>query len=119
MSSNLKELRASAAALPVKERGALAERLLASLDHADDTAAVELGSIATEALGLPADQRRVLAQRLLASLEDHAGVVDVEAVERAWIAEAERRYERYLAGETKAVPLEEALARIRARKRRV
>ncbi|MBD0320091.1 MAG: addiction module protein, partial [Gemmatimonadetes bacterium] len=35
------ELRASAVALPVKERGALAERLLASLDPVDDPAAVE------------------------------------------------------------------------------
>ena len=164
MPSDLKELRASAVALPAKERGELTARLLASLEEeaeevdlaaverawidevnrrrsrllAGETATVpaeealarvgaklrtrmpaEAEEIATEALGLPADQRRRLAQRLLASLEEHADAVDVEAVERAWIAEAERRFERYLAGETKAVPLEEALARLRARPRQV
>ena len=42
---------------------------------------------------------------------------DPDEVERAWITEAERRYERFLRGETQAVPAAEALARVRARLR--
>jgi Putative addiction module component len=44
----------------------------------------------------------------------HEAAADDE-VEQAWIAEADRRYARYLAGETQSVPAADALARVRAR----
>ncbi|HLM66109.1 MAG TPA: addiction module protein, partial [Longimicrobium sp.] len=42
---------------------------------------------------------------------------DPDEVTRAWIAEAERRYQRFLRGESQAVPAAEAPARVRARLR--
>ena len=36
-------------------------------------------------------------------------------IEKAWAEEAERRLDAYERGETKAVPLEEAMSRLRAR----
>lgn len=68
-----------------------------------------------EALNLPPEVRATLVQRLLASLDEEDGIEDPADVERAWLEEAERRYARYLAGETQAVPAAEALARVRAR----
>jgi prevent-host-death family protein len=37
---------------------------------------------------------------------------------RAWVGEAERRYDAYLAGKTKAVPAFEALAKIRNKRKK-
>lgn len=160
MSPDLKVLETRALALPVKQRGDLAERLLASLDCADDPEAVErawieeaerrdqeypaggveaipfddaiaalraglrtrapgeLRQIANATLALPPEVRGRFAERLLASLEEEADDVDLAAVERAWIEEAKRRRERYLAGATGAVSAEEALARAFAGVRR-
>ena len=45
-----------------------------------------------------------------------ANVHDVdEGVERAWLAEAERRYRDYRAGKTKAIPADEVFAHVKAR----
>lgn len=74
-----------------------------------------LKQLEAEALDLPAEQRVDLAQRLFASIEEEDALEDASEVERAWLEEAERRYERYLAGESQAVPAEEAIARVRAR----
>lgn len=74
-----------------------------------------LKQLEAEALDLPAEQRVDLAQRLFASIEEQDALEDASEVERAWLEEAERRYERYLAGESQAVPAEEAIARVRAR----
>jgi putative addiction module component (TIGR02574 family) len=74
-----------------------------------------LEQLETEALNLPPEERATLVQRLLESLEEEDGMEDPAEVERAWLEEAERRYARYLAGETQPVPAAEALARVRAR----
>jgi hypothetical protein len=40
---------------------------------------------------------------------------DSASVEQAWVEEAERRYERYLAGNGQSIPAADAIARVRAR----
>ena len=59
-----------------------------------------------EALKLPREARARLAEALIASLDEDA------EIERAWEEEAERRYQRYLAGETQALPAAQALAEV-------
>jgi len=70
-----------------------------------------------EARQLSPEQRAELAQRLFASLEGDAGLEPPADAEEAWLSEAERRYQRYLAGDTLATPAAEALARVRERLR--
>jgi putative addiction module component (TIGR02574 family) len=74
--------------------------------------ATSLDRLESELMSLPANDRARLAERLLASLDD-AGEEDPGEVERAWLDEAERRYQRYLSGEESARPAEEVLARVR------
>lgn len=76
---------------------------------------ITLRQLEAEALELPADQRIDLAQRLFASIDDEDVLEDPGIVEQAWLEEAERRYERHLAGGTDAVPATEAIARVRNR----
>ncbi len=57
--------------------------------------------------------RAALARTLLEDLDS----LQDEDVEALWIAEAERRYEAYLAGKTKAVPGDEVMARLREKLR--
>jgi plasmid stabilization system protein ParE len=68
---------------------------------------LSLDELETEALNLPARERADLAQRLFASLENEDAAEDPATVEQAWVEEAERRYQRYLAGE-----VEHALGRL-------
>jgi putative addiction module component (TIGR02574 family) len=65
--------------------------------------------VESAALQLPREERARLAERLIASLEEDG------EIERAWIEEAERRYERYRAGEARVVPAAEVIARMRDR----
>lgn len=74
-----------------------------------------LEQLEAEAQHLSFEERADLAQRIFASLEGEDFTDDPADVERAWIEEAERRYQRFLRGETQAVPAAEALARVRAR----
>ena len=76
---------------------------------------LSLKQLEAEALHLPVEQRADLAQRLFASLEDEDTLEDAAEAEQAWLEEAERRYQRYLAGETQPVPAAEAITRVRAR----
>jgi len=76
---------------------------------------LSLKQIEAEALHLPVEERADLAQRLFASLEGDDVLEDAGDVEQAWLEEGERRYQRYLAGETQPVPAAEAIARVRAR----
>lgn len=68
-----------------------------------------------EARHLTPAERAELAQRLFASLEDEEPAGSEADVEQAWLEEADRRYARYLSGETQSVPAADALARVRAR----
>ena len=76
-----------------------------------------LHELEAEARHLTAAERAELAQRLFASLEDEEPAGSESDVEQAWLEEADRRYNRYLAGEMQAVPSADALARVRARLR--
>jgi hypothetical protein len=68
-----------------------------------------------EALDLPPEERARLARRLLESL-DEAGE-DPEEMERLWIAEAERRYERHVESGEVARTADEVLLSVRERLR--
>jgi len=70
-------------------------------------------SIESEALSLPLEDRVRLAAHLLESVETRLQV-DPKQVERAWIEEANRRYQAYLRGEERAIPAEEAFSTLRA-----
>ena len=60
-----------------------------------------------EILKLPRDIRARLAERLLSSLDDES------EIEKAWIAEAEQRYQRFLDGDDLADSVESVLKRLR------
>jgi hypothetical protein len=75
---------------------------------------LSLKQLESEALHLSAEQRADLAHRLFASLEEEDSFEGACEVEQAWIEEAERRYQRYLAGETQPVPAADALRETRA-----
>ena len=68
----------------------------------------ELEKLEAEALKLAPGQRAALAQRLLASLEEDAEIED------AWAQEVERRIAEVESGAVQLIPIEEALARVRA-----
>lgn len=66
-------------------------------------------SLESQALALPADQRERLAERLLRSVDDKP----LTDVDRAWVVEAERRYQQWLTGEDEAVSGEDVTQQIR------
>ena len=68
----------------------------------------EIDKLEAEALKLAPGERAALAQRLLASLEEDA------EIEEAWAVEIERRIAEVESGAVKVIPIEEALARVRA-----
>ena len=63
------------------------------------------------AMKLPLSERAALAARLIASLDD---ATDADQ-ERAWLEEADRRYQAYAAGRISARPAADALREARAR----
>ncbi len=71
----------------------------------------KLADIEAELLKLPPRDRAVLADHLLASLEPE----DDLDVEKAWLEEAERRYEAYREGKAAARPADEVLRDARAK----
>jgi len=68
----------------------------------------QLEFLESEALKLTIGERAALAQRLLASLDEDAEIED------AWAAEIERRIAEVESGAVQVIPIEEALARVRA-----
>jgi putative addiction module component (TIGR02574 family) len=68
----------------------------------------ELEKLEAEALKLEPEERAALAQRLLASLEEDA------EIEEAWAEEVERRIAEVESGAVQLIPIDEALARVRA-----
>jgi putative addiction module component (TIGR02574 family) len=63
--------------------------------------------IEAEILKLPREIRARLAERLISSLDDES------EIEQSWIEEAERRYRRYVDGETEAIRIDEFLSQLR------
>ena len=70
--------------------------------------------IENEIRSLSADDRMHLLRDLIADLD---GPMD-EDVEKAWIEEAERRYEDLKEGEVELIPAEEVFSKARARLKR-
>lgn len=68
----------------------------------------ELEKLEAEALKLAPRERATLAQRLLASLGE-----DTE-IDEAWAREVDRRIAEVEAGAVQLIPIDEALARVRA-----
>jgi putative addiction module component (TIGR02574 family) len=69
--------------------------------------------VESEALSLPREDRTRLVVHLLESIEERPDA-DPRQVERAWLAEASRRYQAYLRGEEKAIPAEDVYSELRA-----
>jgi len=69
-------------------------------------------NIESEALSLPLEGRARLAVKLLDSIE-HRSSVDPKRIERAWLEEANRRYEAFVRGEMEAIPAEQVFAELR------
>jgi putative addiction module component (TIGR02574 family) len=65
------------------------------------------------AFKLSVNERAILAEHLIRSLDD----IDEEDVERAWLEEADRRYQAYKAGDISSRPSEEVFRDARARLR--
>ena len=74
---------------------------------------VSLPELERELSELPVDERARLASFLLATLEP----ADEGEIEAAWIAEAERRWSAFQAGEVAVVPAEQVFAEARRRLR--
>lgn len=70
--------------------------------------------IENEIRALSADDRMHLLRDLIADLD---GSMD-EGVEKAWLEEAERRYNDLKAGKAELIPAEEVFAKARARLKR-
>lgn len=70
-------------------------------------------SVESEALSLPLDRRASLVLKLLDSIQNRP-TADPGAVERAWVEEANRRYQAYIRGEEDAIPADQAFAELRA-----
>ena len=71
---------------------------------------ITLNEVKNEAMLLSIKERAALILELLESLDP---VQDAE-IENAWISEAEKRYARYVAGETKIRSATEVFANIQA-----
>ena len=71
------------------------------------------GQVEAEALSLAREARIRLAIRLLDSIEERP-LEDPAKFERAWIEEANRRYEGYVHGDDIAIPAEQVFAELRA-----
>ena len=68
-----------------------------------------LQALEAEAMKLPPDERAELAERLLSSVAPEAGL------HPAWEAEIEQRLRDHDEGRVVAAPLDEVLARVRAK----
>lgn len=64
---------------------------------------MKVKEIEKEALRLSSHERALLVEHLIGSLEPD----DDPDAERAWIEEAERRYQNYKAGKGKTIPAEQ------------
>ena len=63
-----------------------------------------------EAISLPVEERAIVVDSILRSLNSPE-----DAIDRQWIAEAERRLEEVRSGRVKTIPGDEVFAQIRKR----
>ena len=71
--------------------------------------AIPVEQIIEEALALPGEARALLADRLVESLDP----ADESRIHALWAVEVQRRLDEVRSGRVKAVPGDEALARVR------
>ncbi|MBW6475920.1 MAG: addiction module protein [Chromatiales bacterium] len=69
--------------------------------------------IESEALSLPVSERAELVVHLLDSMETRSKA-DPAKVEKAWLNEANRRYQSYLQGEEESYSADEVFSNLRA-----
>jgi putative addiction module component (TIGR02574 family) len=72
---------------------------------------MKIKEIEEEALRLSSHERALLVEHLIGSLEPD----DDPDAERAWIVEAERRYQEYKAGKVKTIPAEQVFKNARTK----
>jgi putative addiction module component (TIGR02574 family) len=65
----------------------------------------------TEAMKLKPAEREALAEELLQSID----ATDADAIDAAWLAEVERRDAEFQTGKAVGIPVEDVLARLRAK----
>ena len=73
-------------------------------------------TVEAQALALAREARIRLAIRLLDSIEERP-LDDTTKFDRAWLEEANRRYDAYVRGDDIAVPAEQVFAELRAEDR--
>jgi putative addiction module component (TIGR02574 family) len=73
---------------------------------------MSIEQLEAEVLKLPANERARLAEKLLESLDEEWAE---DPIGRAWLEEAQRRYEELRTGSVRGVPAEEALRKARER----
>jgi putative addiction module component (TIGR02574 family) len=71
---------------------------------------MDFETIERESLNLPVADRAKLAHELLESLDD----LPPQEIDMLWMAEAERRWKAFEAGEMAAIPAEEVMRKARA-----
>lgn len=75
--------------------------------------ATPVHSIESEALSLPIDRRTRLAVKLLDSIEQRSPA-DPQRIERAWLEQANQRYQAFVRGEEEAISAEQVFSELRA-----
>ena len=73
-----------------------------------------IDQIVKEALALPSEARALLADRLVESLD----AAEDNRIDRLWATEAKRRRDEVRQGRVQTISGDEALARVRRRRRR-
>jgi putative addiction module component (TIGR02574 family) len=74
---------------------------------------IRVHQLLAEAQSLPAEDRSLLARALLDSIEGELAV-DEAAIEKAWVAESQRRSDELKRGAAAALPWEEVKAKLLA-----
>ena len=128
MPLNPEEIEAAALALTTEQSAEPEHALLESFDddrNAPDSAVLERAWVeladrryreylAGEAESIPAEEALARVRPAKFDKGIKRDGPDEAEVERAWIAEAKRRYQEYLSGEVEGIPAAQALAEARA-----
>jgi putative addiction module component (TIGR02574 family) len=112
MARNFRELRAKMSAEAQARSKALADQYRASGEVPP-----QVSEILEKALALSSDERGLMIDFLIYTLDHEPNAPAEKGVEAAWKEEIERRIEDIRTGRAKTIPLEQVLARARARQR--
>ena len=70
---------------------------------------IQIKKLKDQALLLSPEEREILAEEILHSLDNEL----LSNIDKAWIEEAEKRYDNYKSGKTRAIPFNEVKRNIR------